>query len=551
VQRPITSIAAPHLAKEGVMDLPQYLTDERLHVHLLGLLTAVTVILIASLLLRLALKRGGEQLAHWTGLHWLDGLSREVARHARAFVLWSTLGLVLVCALALSLYHVSGQDLRHDFHVIRRQITAAHLLAGGILLGKLAALGLAIIVTARLVRRLRLFLEMNAHRQLCQGAAARDRTPTVCRWFLLLERYVLAVVFLGGVWVCDHYIGFSIVDDGIELLLRVLTILTAARLLTLGAGTLSQVVAELGTRHLGRGPLHRYWERVTRLFPFGERCFELAVYVSAASLCVRQLEFIAFVASYGAAAVKCIAIFFGTRVLIELLHVFLNQAFGAYEEDAAVDQRRLTLVPLLQSLCQYVLYVGSALMMLHEFGIETTPILAGAGILGLACGLGAQSLVTDVVSGFFILFENQYLVGDIVQVGDALGRVEAVSIRHTQIRDEQGKLYIIPNGQIKTVINYSKGYVNAVVDVKVATSANLEQVLHDMAEAGRRLRQARREVLGETIIKGLVDLTPSDMVVRAVTKVQPGTHLAMQLEYRRLLKEVFEQSQAAAKTRAA
>ncbi len=148
-----------------------------------------------------------------------------------------------------------------------------------------------------------------------------------------------------------------------------------------------------------------------------------------------------------------------------------------------------------------------------------------------------------MVSGFFILFESQYLVGDIVQICDAQGRVEAVSIRHTQVRDEQGKLYIIPNGQIKSVVNYSKGYVNAVVDFKMPTSSSLDQVIKDMVEAGHRLRQARREVLADTIVKGLVDLTPSDMTVRTVTRVQPGTHLAMQNEYRRLLKEVLDQKQ--------
>jgi small conductance mechanosensitive channel len=195
-----------------------------------------------------------------------------------------------------------------------------------------------------------------------------------------------------------------------------------------------------------------------------------------------------------------------------------------------------------------VLYFGSVLMMLHVFEIDTTPILAGAGVVGLAVGLGAQNLVADVVAGFFILFENQFLVGDMVQIGDAVGRVEMMSIRHTQIRDESGKLYIIPNGQIKTVINFSKGYVNAVVDIKVPTSANLEEVMREMSEAGRRLRERRAEVMDDTIIKGLVELTPADMTIRAVTKVQPGTHLAIQQEYRTILKEVFDETAAANST---
>ena len=131
-----------------------------------------------------------------------------------------------------------------------------------------------------------------------------------------------------------------------------------------------------------------------------------------------------------------------------------------------------------------------------------------------------------------------------MQIGDAQGRVEAVSIRTTQIRDESGKLFIIPNGQVKNVVNFSKGYVNAVVDFKTPTSANLEHVLADMTEAGRRLRRQRREVLAETVVKGLVELTPGDMTIRALTKVQPGVHQAMQIEYRRLLKQVLDERQA-------
>src|SRR5262249_21613485 len=215
----------------------------------------------------------------------------------------------------------------------------------------------------------------------------------------------------------------------------------------------------------------------------------------AASMCVGELHFIAMVADFGPRLVQCIGIFFGTRVLIELLYVLLNEAFGMYDDERQLDQKGQTLVPLLQSVCQYTLYFGSAVIMLGVMQIETGPILAGAGILGLAAGLGAQSLITDVVSGFFILFENQYLVGDYVKIGDSAGRVEAVGIRNTQVRDDQGRLHIIPNGQIKGVINYSKGYVNAEVDLKLPASANLEEVFKAMAEAGHRLRQTRREVL--------------------------------------------------------
>jgi small-conductance mechanosensitive channel len=295
----------------------------------------------------------------------------------------------------------------------------------------------------------------------------------------------------------------------------------------------SHKIAELGDRHLRmRGPIHHYWERIDRLLPFGVHCFEAAIYVWALSLCVRELHFIAFVADFGPSVVQCIGILFGTRVLIELLQVLLNEAFGMHDPERMLDPKGRTLVPL---------YFGSGVIMLGVLGVDTRPILAGAGILGLAVGLGAQSLVTDVVSGFFILFETQYLVGDYVQIGDATGMVEEVGIRLTQVRDGHGKLHIIPNGQIKGVVNYSKGFVNAVVDVKVPAGTDLENVFRAMAEAGRRLREAHQEVLADTEIQGLVDLGTSDMTVRAVTKVMPGTHGIMQSEYRRLLKQVFDQ----------
>ena len=537
-----------------------WLGDDRLLTNLVGLHILLAAILVVSVVLRKLLIHGGDQLARWTGLHWLEGFSREAVRRTRSFLFWSTLGLMTLAVLSGILYHMAGRDIRSDLTNWYNHLTAAEIFNFGVALGQLVLLGVGVYFGLRLVRRARRGLQdyaLNLLPHKCPlgldhlDADGRVRTEeehkerherTIKHWFHLLERFALCTVILTGVWIGGHIVRLTgVVDQVVGFSIRMLAIFMVARLLTLACRTISHSLAELGNRHLGTSQFQRYWERVTRLFPFGEKCFEAAIYISAASLCVRELAFIAVIADLGPRLVQCIGIFFVTRVLIELLSVLLNEAFGMYDDDRVLDQKGQTLVPLLQSISQYVLYFGSGLIMLGVLGVDTRPILAGAGILGLAGGLGAQSLVTDVVSGFFILFENQYLVGDIVQIGDAQGRVEAVSIRHTQIRDEHGKLFIIPNGQVKSVINFSKGYVNAVVDLKVPTSTPLHQVLHDMAEAGRRLRVSRREVLAETVVKGLVDLTPSDMVVRAVTRVHPGTHLAMQNEFRRLLKEVFEE----------
>lgn len=546
------------------MDFSQWLDDDRLLANLIGIHVVLGVLLLVSILLGRFLRNGSEQFVRWTGLSWLDGISKEAIKGTRTMLFWSTVVLMIASIASMAAYHLSGRDARADFSDWCHQLTGAHLTAFGIMLAKLVGLAIAVVLGIRLLRRARLFVESYVRDHLpnhlhtetppvadaggSPDAPAEDRRQqleeTIRRWFTLLERFALALIVVGGLWLAGRIVGLSEIDGWGELVLRVMTYYMIARLLTLGCRTMFHLFANIGNRHLDKGSFRRYWERIVRLFPLGERCFEAAVWIFAASQCAEALSFIAFIAKFGHGIVQCIGIFFGTRVLIELLHVFINEAFGMYKEGEAEDQKGQTLVPLLESISQYVLYFGSVLMMLRVFEIDTTPILAGAGVIGLAVGLGAQNLVADVVAGFFILFENQFLVGDFVQIGDAVGKVEAINIRTTHIRDESGKLVIIPNGQIKTVINFSKGYVNAVVDIKFPTSANLEQVMRDMAEAGKRLRQRRREVLGETAIKGLVELTPSDMTVRAVTKVQPGTHLAMQQEYRKILKEVFDERTA-------
>jgi small conductance mechanosensitive channel len=515
-----------------------FLVDDRLGANLIAVHGMVTVTVLVSLLVRRVVIGSGSRLLGWTGLRWLEAAGDEAARRARTMLFWLTTSLVLVTALAGVSYHLAGRDIRLDLGIWYDRLTVADLFAAALGAGKLFALALVSWFAVRSVRRWWPMLEG----QMTARVGNAVNAETVHQWFLLLERYAVVAIRLLTLWAACSIVGLGdLAGPIIGFLLRMVTILLVARLLILSCRVLFQTSANLGDRYLGKGTFRHYWERVRRLFPFGERCFEAAVYVTAASMAVRELHFIAAVADFGPKLVQCIGIFFTTRVLIELLQVLLCEACGQYRDEEESEQKGRTLVPLLHSVSQYVLYFGSAMVMLGVLGIDTRPILAGAGIVGLAVGLGAQSLVTDVVSGFFILFENQYLVGDFVQVGEASGVVEAVGIRVTHIRDGQGKLHIIPNGAIKGVVSYSKGYINAVVDLQVPSGSDLEKTFRALAEAGRRLRQLHREVLADTQIQGLVEFSTSGMTVRAVTKVRPGSHVAMQNEYRRLLKEALDQ----------
>jgi small conductance mechanosensitive channel len=524
------------------MDLLSSLRDrltEPLVANLFAAVGLTVAIVAACWVLRRLLHGCGCRLTAWTGSHHLGALGKEAAHRAGCLLL-----RVAVVAVALTLaaglaYHLAGRNARADVGAWFEDLTPADLLRGAV---RGAGFLLLLPLTwgaVRAVRRARQRLEGLA----CGWLTRAGHEADVRHWFGLLEQFAVGAVLLAAAWAAAHVLALpDVAAWAVGLAARLVLILAGVRLLPLAARVLLRAAVDLGDRHLGAGRPYRYWERVRRLFPFGQRCLEAAVHVYAASLAVRELGFIAVVADYGTRVVACIGIFFGCRVAIELSQVLLNEAFGLYDERGPVDQKGQTLVPLLQSVCQYGLYFGSVVVMLGVLGVNTGPILAGAGLLGLAVGLGAQSLVTDVVSGFFILFEEQYLVGDHVKIGDAGGRVEVVGIRHTQVRDAEGRLHIIPNGQIKGVVNASRGYSNTVVDLRLPVDADLDGVLEAMREAGRRLRrQHRDDVLADTDVQGLADLTPAEMTVRAVTRARPGGHGTVGNEYRRLLREVLEE----------
>jgi small-conductance mechanosensitive channel len=537
----------------------QIVPDSRLLSNLIGVHVLVLFWLGVSVALRWLLTRGAAHVGRWSNSERLKQLSAEATRKGRAIVFWFTVGAMIFSVAAAVGYHLMGFDARGHISDWYSTLEHEHFVRLGLLAGILVGTTLISSVLVRLIRRGRAQLEET----VVQNWGHPKNELVLRQWFGLFQVVAVITVRLGAVRVAASLAGLHHLSNILRLLMVVAGAVALARLMSLAWRATSHLVAAYGNRHATSTTVQRFWERVTRLFPLGESCFDYAVYIGAASFVVTELHdhgptafgqflggyvqliFQVSLAQFGQRVVECIGIFFGTRVLIELCQVLLNEGFGVHREDRPVDQKAQTLLPLLHSVSQYFLYFGSGVAMLHVLGLDTTPLMAGAGILGLGVGMGAQSLVTDVVSGFFILFENQFLVGDYVNINDAAGTVEEVSIRVTKIRDGQGKLHIIPNGQIKAVISYSKGYVNAVVDVKLPAGGDLEGLIRSMKEAGRRMKAQRREVLADTEIHGLVEWAGADMTIRAVTRVEPGTHGIIQSEYRRMLKQVLEEKPAA------
>ncbi|MGA2467318.1 MAG: mechanosensitive ion channel family protein [Thermodesulfobacteriota bacterium] len=184
------------------------------------------------------------------------------------------------------------------------------------------------------------------------------------------------------------------------------------------------------------------------------------------------------------------------------------------------------------------------LMILGELGIQLGPLLATAGIGALAIGFGAQSLVKDVISGFFIILENQYRIGDVIEVGGVSGLVESVSLRKTVLRDLEGKVHTIPNGEIKIVSNLSKEWSRSVLDVGISYREDIDQVIDLLSQIGKELEAEepyKNAILGPLQILGIEKFGESQLIIRMMIKTVPLKQWEVGRELRRRIKNRFDE----------
>ncbi len=205
------------------------------------------------------------------------------------------------------------------------------------------------------------------------------------------------------------------------------------------------------------------------------------------------------------------------------------------------DRRVNTLRGLARSLLKYSIYFIGGVMILEELGVPTTSILAGAGILGLAVGFGAQNLVRDVITGFFILFEDQFAVGDYVTISGVTGYVADMGLRVTKIRSWTGEMHIIPNGKIEQVTNYSRTGSGVLLEVSVAYEEDLDHVISVINDICHKMAQEMPDlVIEEPKALGVVELGDSGVTIQVFGLVKPLQHWAYARELRKRLKEEFE-----------
>lgn len=230
-----------------------------------------------------------------------------------------------------------------------------------------------------------------------------------------------------------------------------------------------------------------------------------------------------------------------TYYLIDKVFNVSAEEMRAWRRKVALGDKGRTIAPLLKSLLKYGTIFVAGVLVLRAMGVDPTPIIAGAGVIGLAVGFGAQTLVKDVISGFFLLFEGVIAVGDVITFGNSSGVVEEVGLRVTKYRTFSGELWVIPNGEIRAFGNYNRQWNRAVVTVGVAYEQDVGKAMRVLEEVGKIWAEEHRDIVLEApVVQGIMSFDDSAVTLRLVVKVRPLKQWAAEWELRRCIKEAFD-----------
>lgn len=246
---------------------------------------------------------------------------------------------------------------------------------------------------------------------------------------------------------------------------------------------------------------------------------------------------------YAGTLIQIILVFVLTRIVIKVLHGIIDKSMLNNESDRRIrlNTRRVNTVgELLKNVVSMVCNFILVLLILSQLGVDLAPVLASAGVLGLAIGFGAQSLVKDVITGFFIILEDQFAVGDVIQTGSLKGTVEMIGLRTTKIVSFTGEVHIIPNGGITTVTNFSMANSRAVVDIPMKGEERLGEAMRLVKQAVRDLPERNSNVVSVPEVVGVQSMTTSEYVIRVVAECLPNANSAVQREIQMDVKEALE-----------
>lgn len=235
-------------------------------------------------------------------------------------------------------------------------------------------------------------------------------------------------------------------------------------------------------------------------------------------------------------------IFIFAKIIIVILKKIVEKVFNKRETVGIKinEQKRKTLMELLKNIIVYIVYFLAAISSFKALGGETSTMIAIAGTASVAIGLGAQNIIKDVISGFFILFEDQFVVGDYITIDNMSGVVEVLGFRITKIRDFSGDLHIIPNGSIQVVTNKSRGNMRALVDIQIDYGEDQEKVINIINQVNEEIKNKYEYIQEGPSIYGIVNITESVVTIRIIAKTLPMKQWETEIIIRQKIKEKFD-----------
>ena len=236
-----------------------------------------------------------------------------------------------------------------------------------------------------------------------------------------------------------------------------------------------------------------------------------------------------------------ILMYFSIKIGNKLIKKFVDRQVASKKSFSLEPQKALTIGEVLKSVLKYTVYIIGIGSLLYDILAKIPVALASAG--GFAIGLGAQSLVKDLINGFFVLFEDQYGVGDHVTIGQFSGIVESIGIRTTVLRDFTGDLHLIPNGSVLEVTNHSRGDIRFIVDVEIAYEENIDAAIEVIKKANTQFEEKYEDKLrGEIDVLGVLSLNASGVTIRVVGRAEPLSQWEMERELRKEIKVALDEA---------
>ena len=239
-----------------------------------------------------------------------------------------------------------------------------------------------------------------------------------------------------------------------------------------------------------------------------------------------------------------ILIMFVAYLVWEALNIAIEHGLTRAKEAGGESARLETLLPLARKTALVVICTLVAMIVLSELGINIGPLLAGAGVLGLAVGFGAQTLVKDIITGVFILIENSISVGDYVEVGGHEGEVENVSIRTIQLRDIEGSVHTVPFSAVSTVLNYTRDFSISKLEIGIAYREDVDRVVEVLNQIGTEMLaepELAKDILEPLVVQGVQKLGDSAVIIRARIKTTAGQQWAMRRAFHGRVKKRFDE----------